>query len=85
MQTVVQKRTPELNIPVTPELLEVAFQRIAGVKCERNSAPGNSRKCSTGASDHLIYDLSAGRLQWPHAAPGQKPHLPCLDPGSKEY
>ena len=24
--------------------------------------------------DHVLHDLAASRLQWSHAAPGQKPH-----------
>jgi len=24
--------------------------------------------------DHVLHDLATGRLQWPHAAPWQKPH-----------
>ena len=24
--------------------------------------------------DHLLHNLTAGRLQWPHAAPWQEPH-----------
>ena len=27
-----------------------------------------------GSRDHLLHDLSASRLQRPHAAPGQEPH-----------
>src|SRR6266403_2438171 len=35
-----------------------------------------SRECSSSMSscDHFLHDLSASRLQWPHAAPGQEPH-----------
>jgi hypothetical protein len=29
---------------------------------------------SMGSCDHLLHDLPASRLQWPHAAPGQEPH-----------
>ena len=27
-----------------------------------------------GSRDHLLHDLTASRLQWSHAAPGQEPH-----------
>src|SRR5436853_7144404 len=30
--------------------------------------------CSTASCDHVLHDLAAGRLQWPHAASGQEPH-----------
>src|SRR4026207_2385153 len=30
--------------------------------------------CSMASCDHLLHDLAAGRLQWPHAAPWQEPH-----------
>src|SRR5438132_13848083 len=35
-----------------------------------------SRECSSSmrSRDHVLHDLAAGRLQWPHAASGQEPH-----------
>src|SRR5438874_6830967 len=35
-----------------------------------------NRECSSSmrSCDHLLHDLAACRLQWPHAAPGQEPH-----------
>ena len=30
--------------------------------------------CLVAASDHFLHNFSAGRLQWTHAASGQKPH-----------
>jgi hypothetical protein len=30
--------------------------------------------CSMASCDHVLHDLAAGRLQWPHAAPWQEPH-----------
>src|SRR5438876_10301884 len=35
-----------------------------------------SRECSSSmcSRDHVLHDLAACRLQWPHAASGQEPH-----------
>src|SRR2546429_8456674 len=35
-----------------------------------------SRECSTSmrSRDHVLHDLAACRLQWPHAASRQEPH-----------
>src|SRR5881396_1016980 len=30
--------------------------------------------CSTASCDYLLHDLTACRLQWPHAASRQEPH-----------
>jgi hypothetical protein len=39
-------------------------------------APTIVQECSgsTRSRDHLLHDLAACRLQWPHAASGQEPH-----------
>src|SRR5205814_4239938 len=35
-----------------------------------------SRECSSSmrSRDHVLHDLTACRLQWPHTASGQEPH-----------
>src|SRR5438046_10428088 len=43
-------------------------------QCRTQSACIVETTHSMGSYDHLLHDLPASRLQWPHAAPGQEPH-----------
>src|SRR5437762_3379527 len=51
------------------------FETLIRKQSARNAyAVWKSLKCSVGSCDHLLHDVPASCLQWPHAAPGQEPH-----------
>src|SRR5438094_10467058 len=50
------------------------FESLMRKQCRTQSACIVETTHSMGSCDHLLHDLPASRLQWPHAAPGQEPH-----------